>query len=343
MLPSSYSDWVYLRRLLIAAGVVGLVYFVWTISGILLLAFAAVLIAVLLFGAADLISSRLPLGHGISLALAIAAALLFLASFATSFGTQLKDQLVEVFTRAPQALDAVGRQFGIEDAALSVQQSLTSNPGGQVLSRAASIGYTFLGGVADLVLVVVASIYLAADPALYRGGVLKLFPSAHHRRIADAMDGTATALRLWFLGQLVAMVLVGALLGLAYWLIGLPLPIGLGVVAGLTNFVPLVGPILGAVPALLFSFTEGTSSVLWTVAAILSVQQIEGNIITPLVQRRAVSVPPALILFSIATFGALFGWLGIVLAVPLTVTCMVLTQKLWIREVLGERAAVAGE
>lgn len=111
----------------------------------------------------------------------------------------------------------------------------------------------------------------------------------------------------------------------------------------MTNFVPLIGPFVGAIPALLLSFMQDPTSVIWTGVAILVIQQLEGNLITPLVQRRAVSVPPAMILFAIAGFGILFGWPGIILAVPLTVASMVVIQKLWIQRTLGEKTVVPGE
>ncbi|PZA10191.1 AI-2E family transporter [Rhodopseudomonas palustris] len=337
------TEWRYFRRLLMAAGVVLFGYVAWSIADLLPLVFAAVLLSVLMSGSARLIRSRAPIGHGTSIALVVAALIVALGSFAWLFGAQLVGQLGEVFQRAPGALDAFGSRFGFDNAASRVRDELSSNPSGGLLTRAASIGYSFVGGMLDILLVLVAAVYLAADPKVYRTGLVLLFPSAQHARVLNAMSVTATALRLWFLGQLVSMVLVGIASGVAFWLIGLPSPIGLGLIAGLTNFVPMIGPVVGALPALLLSFAQGGSAVIWTGLAILIIQQLEGNLITPLVQRRAVQVPPALILFAIAGFGLLFGWPGIILAVPLAVTCMVLVQKLWVRQTLGGQTSVPGE
>jgi predicted PurR-regulated permease PerM len=101
--------------------------------------------------------------------------------------------------------------------------------------------------------------------------------------------------------------------------------------------------LLGAVPAVLFAFGVDMSAVLWTIVAIFVIQQIEGNVLMPLLQQRVTSVPPAVVLFAIAGLGALLGWLGIVFAVPIAVTVMVLVQKLWVRETLGEAVTIAGE
>ena len=139
------------------------------------------------------------------------------------------------------------------------------------------------------------------------------------------------------------MMLIGVVSGLAFWWIGLPSPLALGLIAGVTNFIPFLGPILGTIPALVFAVTMDLATVLWTLGAVLVIQQLEGNVITPFIQQRAVSMPPALVLFAIVAFGVVFGWLGVFLAVPLAVALTVLVKKLWIRQTLGEQTTVPGE
>jgi predicted PurR-regulated permease PerM len=283
------------------------------------------------------------LSQGWALALASAALGILLAGFIAFFGAQMAGQLSEVFSRLPDAIDAAGKRVGVSGAFGQIKTALASNRGGQFLSQIATMGSTAVGIAADFILVIVTALYLAADPRLYQTGTVKLFTPGQHARVADAMSVMASALRLWFAGQIVSMLLVGLLCGLAFWGLGLPSPVGLGIIAGVANFVPLIGPIIGAVPAVLFAFTEGFSVVLWTLGAVLVVQQLEGNIITPLVQRRAVDIPPAIMLLGISAFGVLAGIMGIIFAVPMTVVIMVLVQKLWVRETLGEDTVVAGE
>jgi predicted PurR-regulated permease PerM len=323
--------------------VLGLAYFLWRISGILLLLFAAVLLAVLLRAFADLIAQRTPVPERWALTSAIITVSVLVIAFLALFGSQIGGQISQVFERLPDAIDAVGSRIGINNAREELESAISSNSGPSVLSRAAGLGYTVLGALADLALVVIASIYLAADPRLYRRGVAKLLPPSQHARIFDAMDVTGNALRFWFAGQLVTMLLVGVVSGLAYWWIGLPSPLALAIIAAVTNFVPFLGPILGAVPALVFAFTMDLQTVLWTLGVVLAIQQIEGNVITPFIQKRAVAMPPVVVLFAIGVFGLLFGLPGIFLAVPLAVTITVLVKKLWVRQTLGEDTAVPGE
>lgn len=336
-------DGDYVRRLLITLAVIGLAYFAWLISDVLLLGFAAVLLAVLLHGFATLIAGYTPIPRRWALTTAIVLVALFPATFFALFGAQIGGQVSQLSEALPQAIDAAGSRIGISQASEKLQEAIAAGSGSGIVSRAVGLGYTLLGVLADLALVAVAAIYLAADPRLYRRGAAKLLPPSQHRRALDAMDVTGSALRLWFGGQLVTMTLVGILSALAFWWIGLMSPLALGLIAGVTNFIPFLGPILGTIPALVFAVTTDLATVLWTLGAILVIQQLEGNVITPYIQQRAVAMPPALVLFAIVVFGVVFGWLGVFLAVPLAVAVTVLVKKLWIRQTLGEETTVPGE
>ena len=152
-----------------------------------------------------------------------------------------------------------------------------------------------------------------------------------------------SALKLWLLGQLVAMLIVGVLTGLGAWLIGLPSAIALGLIAGLFEFIPFAGPMLAAIPALLIALTMDTQTVIMTLALYTIIQQVEGNLITPIVQRQVVSLPPALTLFALIAMGLVFGPLGILFAAPLTVVTYVAMKQLYIRRVLGDATSIPGE
>jgi predicted PurR-regulated permease PerM len=340
---SVQRDWDYVRRLLITLVVLGLAYFLWRISGVLMLLFAAVLLAVLLRSLADLIARHTPVPERWALTVATVTVATLVTAFLVLFGAQISGQISQVFERLPTALDGAGERLGISNASSELENAITANAGPSVLSRAAGLGYTLVGALTDLALVIVASIYLAADPRLYRRGAAKLLPPSQHARVFDAMDVTGRALRLWFAGQLVSMALIGVVSGLAYWWIGLPAPLALATIAGVTNFVPFLGPILGAIPALILAVGVDMEAVLWTLGAVVAIQQLEGNVITPFIQRRAASMPPVLVLFAIVVFGYLFGLLGVFLAVPLAVAITVLVKKLWVRQTLGEETDIPGE
>jgi predicted PurR-regulated permease PerM len=143
-----------------------------------------------------------------------------------------------------------------------------------------------------------------------------------------------SALRLWLVGQLFAMALVGILAGLGLWLLGIPSALALGLIAGLLEFVPVVGPIAAAVPAVLLAMLVGWEESLMVAGLYFAIQQVEGYVITPLVQQRAVDLPPALTLFSLIALGTVFGVPGVLLAAPMTVAIYVALKTLYLR--LGE-------
>jgi predicted PurR-regulated permease PerM len=323
------------------AVVVGL-WLTWQLSGLLLLIVASALLATLFTGLAGLRARWTPLPRRPAVAIATAGVLLSLAALAYAFSTILAGQFARVFEQAPHALDAAGDWLGIQHASSRLSEALSSR-GISYVPEAASAGYAVISATAQAVLVVAGAVYLAAEPRLYRDGLAKLFPHRMRGELLETMTLIASALRLWFVGQLFSMVLVGVLAAAAFALIGLPIPLALGAIAGVTNFIPLAGPIIGAVPAVLFAFTLDLSAVAWTVGAIVVIQQVDGNIASPLIQKQAVALPPALLLFALVGLGIVFGWLGILLAAPLTVIGMVVVQKLWVREVIGEKVSVAGE
>ncbi|WP_422003215.1 AI-2E family transporter [Reyranella sp.] len=337
--PSDRS--FYWRLLATAAFVCGL-YLVWRLYFLLLLLFAAILVATLLTGFAGFVARHTRLSERWALVVVTLGLAVLLAGATYLFGARLQVQFAHAMERIPGAIDAAGEWIDVSNAAEKLSQAL-SDSGIRYVPQAASVGYGVLSTVSAAILVVAGALYLAADPGVYRRGLSKLFPRPMRPEILRLMDTLGTTFRLWFLGQLVSMVLVGVLSAGAYWLIGLPIPFALGALAGITNFVPIAGPFLGGAPAVLFAFTQDLSAVAWTVGAIFVIQQVDGNVVSPLIQRQVIRLPPAVLLFALVAMGILFGWLGIILAAPLTVAAMVTVQKLWVREVIGDEVEVAGE
>jgi predicted PurR-regulated permease PerM len=136
---------------------------------------------------------------------------------------------------------------------------------------------------------------------------------------------------------------IGALSTTAVWLIGLPSPLALGVIAGLAEFVPYVGPIVAAVPAILVATTQGMNAVWWTAIAYILIHQLEGNLIAPLIQRQLIFIPPAVMLLAIVTVLFVFGGFAVIFAGPIAVIIFVAVNKLYVRDSLGERTVLPGE
>ena len=326
----------FIERLLITIAVVAVALLVWRLRGLLILVFGAVLVAVVLSAMADPLRKRLGLPSVLALLLSLAAILALFGTAFWLFGAEVVGQASALRKTLPAAWEALQvrlEPLGLAEPLREGVRSLGSSDG--VLARVGGLVASIGGGLADTLLVLVGGIYLAVQPQLYRTGIIKLVPERGRALAAQAFDDSGRALRLWLLGRLVSMALVGILTWLGLWIIGVPAALTLGLVSALLEFVPFLGPIIASVPAILLAFALSPEAALWTAGLYLMVQQLEGNLIEPMVQQRAVSLPPALLVFALVSGGLLFGMAGILLAAPLTVVLFVMVKRLYVREALG--------
>jgi len=326
----------------LAVGVILVPILLWRLGSILLLSFAAILIAVLLHVVSEPLQKFTPLPLWADLLIAGLILLAAIVACVFIFGSTISGEFADVMTR-------------IHAGAVQVQDLLSQHPVGRFMLAhlsGASISVTglfhtvvstFIAAVEALVIIAMSAAYIAADPALYRKGLVLLFNPARQQWADETLLSVARALRYWLLGQFAQMALIGVLSALAVWLIGLPSPLALGLIATVTEFVPYLGPVLAAIPALLVAVTKGPELVAWTLAAYILIHQAEGNLIMPLIQRRMISIPPALMLLGIAGIGALAGLLGFMLAAPIVVAIFVVVQKAYVRDTLKENVTLAGE
>lgn len=330
----------YFQKLLITVAVAALALIALRWLQVFLLGFGAALIAVLLRALANPIRKRTPLNAAWSLAVAVVLVLAIVALTGGVVGAEISaqfDQLAQILPKAWAGVQAELGSFAAGQWVLEKLQearadhSVASNLG-MVAGRLGRITRLSLGVIADLVLVIIAGVYFAAQPQLYRGGLLRLVPEEFRPRVEAAMEEVGASLRKWLVGTGLAMLAMGVLIAAGAALLGLPAPLALGLVAGVAEFVPIIGAIISAIPGLLLAGTVGSQTLLWTLIFYVAAHQFEGHVLIPLIQRRVVAVPPALTLFSVLAFGLLFGPLGVILATPLAVTVLVLVRRLYLGE-----------
>lgn len=337
----------FVARLLIAAAIVAFALLAFLLRDVLLLIFAAVLVAVALKGLARSIEKASPLKGGWSLAAAALGVLSVLTGAAWLLGAQIAAQAAQ----ASETLPAAWQQFKAQAGATAIGASLlaeiesarsSASTLSGVVPQLGRFTLSFAGAALDALVVVIAAAFLAADPRIYRNGVLALFPRPVHGGMSAAFDDCAAALRKWLLGTLVSMLFLGVVVSLGLWALGVPAPLALGVLAGLSQLVPLIGPIVAAVPGILIALTAGPQTALLAAALYFAASQVEANLIYPLVQQKAVSLPPALTLFAVVALGLLMGPLGAVLATPLVVVAAVFVVRFYVRAALGNHARIPG-
>jgi predicted PurR-regulated permease PerM len=340
--PSSLqglSEAAFVRRVLIFLGIVAFAAALYMLSDILLLIFGSVLVAVVLHAIARPIRKATSISARLALLAAGLGVLLLVGGTAFLFGSRISAQLTTVFQSLPAATEQLSKTVSFS----SVTELVKGSSIGALIMNAFSWGTTLFGAVAALVVVIFAGIYIAIDPDTYRRGLVTLVPARYKKQVTATLDDAGEALQLWLAAQLVSMVLVGMLIAGGLALVGVPSALALGLIAGVTEFVPIVGPVIGAVPALLLASTESWDLVLWTLAVFVVVMQIEGNVIMPLVAGRAVAVPPAVGLFAVVAIGVLFGPLGLLLGYPLAIVIDAAVRRLYVRGTLGEEVEIAGE
>ena len=340
------SHRVFIERLVIAIAILGLALLLWALRGLLILVFGAVLVAVILSLIAHPLKKRpgLPDWAALLTAVLVVAGLFAFAFWL--FGAETARQasaLREAIPAAWQALLQRLEPIGLAEPLRQGMAGMQSGGSGGVLTNIGRFVMSVGGGIADAVLVIVGGIYLAAQPRLYRSGLLKLFPPGSRDQVEQALDDSWTALRLWLAGRLVSMLFIGLLTGIGLWALGIPGALALGVVAFILEFVPFVGPIISAVPAILLALAFDPVKALWVAGLYLGIQQLEGNVIEPIVQQRAVDLPPALLLFAIVAGALIFGPTGVIFAAPLTVVLFVMVKRLYVRDALQTATDIPGE
>lgn len=196
------------------------------------------------------------------------------------------------------------------------------------------------GGIGGLVLVIFIAMYIAIDPGMYREGVLHLVPHRSRDRAREVLTTLAKTLRQWLVARLIAMVVIGTITGCALALLKIKGAFALGVLAGLLEFVPFFGPIASAVPALGIALLDSPQKALYVLILYLVMQQLEGNVITPLLLEKRLDIPPVLTVLTVAALGVVFGVVGMLIAEPLLAAVLVTTKMLYVNDVVGDEVKV---
>jgi predicted PurR-regulated permease PerM len=325
------SDTGFFRRTLIVLAVIASAALAWRLREVEFLLFGSILVAVALRRLMRPVARVTRFGEGMALGVTITGLLLALALFGAFLGWRLQAQVSEATELLPQGFGLLMQKFRSDPLGNRLLEGILKLRMEQALPALGRLPFFALSAASVVVsglAVLVGGVYLAVQPRLYRSGLLGLLPPGARGWTDGMFDEAAVALHRWLVAQFVGMASVGALVGLGVWLIGVPAPMALGLFAGLAEFVPVASPIVSAVPALLLALLSGLDKAAWTLALFVLVQQFENNVLLPLVQRRFAALPPVVTLFAILSFSVVFGPLGALLGVPLTVVAMVVVKRL---------------
>lgn len=300
-----------------------------------LVVFGGLLFAISLSQATSWLAEQLRWGYRLVLVLVLLSLLLifslFLAFLYPSIATQLQEFFNEVpelskkamkFAQQQWGLPSFGSMFDIEK--ISEHSGMLQNLGGRVFKW---LGGAF-GALSSTVGLVFLALFLAFEPKTYQSGFRSIFPKDLHESFNAYFHKLGLGLSWWLVGRLGSMLTVGVLTTIGLSLLGIKNALAFGFITAILSFVPLIGPLLSIIPPLAVSLAQQSSvSVLSIIALFLFIQFIESYLITPFIQKRATSLPPALGLLSILIFSKFSGILGTIMATPIAVFLMVLVKS----------------
>jgi predicted PurR-regulated permease PerM len=235
-----------------------------------------------------------------------------------------------------------GQADQVAEKTPSLGQSLAQQVGG-LTRRAFGFFSSTLAVLGGMVLVLFVAAFVAVDAQTYQDGLMHLFPHEARPRAREVLSKTAVMLRRWLLTQFISMVLVGVLTALVLLLLGVKAAIALGIIAGILEFIPIAGPILASVPAIAMGFLDGPEKAVYVALAYVVIQQAEANLLYPLLMKKGLELPPVLTIFTQGVMSIVFGFLGLLVAVPMLAAVIVPIKMLYVRDVVGDEVKLPGE
>jgi len=319
------------------------VIFLWYSLSVLLLVFCAIVAAVLLRAVSTELYRRAPVGEGIALGIVAGCLLLLFVLFIMLITPTLADNAQVLADNIPQAFDKLKQQlsrFGwgqdlliwLDTPKAQILNFLTGQS--ELFQRLGGVFVTTFDALTAVFVIILMSLYLAAEPSLYIDGLVQLFPPHRRARLRQVLAQSNRMLIGWFKGQLVSMSVLSVLMGFGLWILGVPLAVTLGVFTGIMTFIPNFGPLIAGIPTVLLALSVNPVTALYAVIWTVIVQTLEGSFITPVVHRNLIALPPALIIAVQILLASIYGFIGLVVAMPLVVLSLLLVKMLYVEDVL---------
>lgn len=343
------------RWVLTAIAIVILLVALWIIRGILLLTLASVIL-VLLFS----MPTRFFMRRGIkrvpaTLMSLVCVVLLIVLLFSLALPTLVQQFVQLASVTIPQGIEELVRLWNSGDIQREypfleavdigdVFSSLSVQVAAAVGTLSASV-LPVLGGVADtilsLLIVIFLSLYFMADPQMHQEGIIRLFPISYRHRAREIMARLDHTLRGWLRATVISMAFVAVATMLGLTLLGIQQAAALGVLAGLLSFIPNFGPIVALIPSIAVGVVQAPENIGWIIIVIYGVSFIQSQVVGPLLVAGSINLPAVLVLLGQIVAGVFFGFLGLMLAVPLTAIAMVIVQEVYVKDVLGDTSVGA--
>ncbi len=335
-----FSQWLGLIALIITLTIL------WQIKEVLLLTFTAVVLATVLNRIVNFLTDRRKITRQLALILTVFGLLLISAIFSLAIIPPFIEQFQELITKIPLGIEQLRTWFNIWSAQLPtpVQEGIENSLsrlieiaqlfGSRILSNFFTIFSNTLNALLSSFIVLVLTIMIVASPQDYKNVFILLFPKSFESKLKQMLKEWEKAISGWSIAILFNMTVIGTLSWIGLLILGVPLALANGLLAGLLTFIPNVGPTLSVIPPAAIALMDAPWKGIAVIILYVGIQQMESHVLTPLVMKKQVSMLPAFAILSQLIFAIFFGFLGLLLALPLALTLQVIIKEFIIDEVM---------
>jgi len=323
----------------IVAFVVTILWLLKATFSVFLLVLSGALIALFFTGVSNMIERKTDWKYGICISISIIGTLLITAGLFWLIGAKVQSQISELIETIPMTLENAKENLNENVLGEKIVEKIESK---NAMNKAEGFAGRFFkstfGVFGDIYVILFIGIFFSISPKTYVKGMVSLVPVKGQDKAREVLDKLGEQLRKWLKGKLFAMFVVFVMTAIGLTILGVPLALVLAILAGLLSFIPNFGPILALLPAVLIAMMQSPQTAALVVGLYVLIQFIESNFITPLVQKKLLDMPPALIIIAQLVMGVLTGAWGLILATPLTVIIIVLVQELYIEKREGDES-----
>jgi len=334
------------KKVLSATGIIISIILVLLLLGVafnvVLLILAGTLVAIFFRGIAGWLYRHTPIPYKFCLAIAVISVLGISVLFGFLVAPSVSEQSQQLSEQIPQAIDTLRERYGntswgedLFNNINSIGERLFERQGEWAKDIFGALSTVF-GVLADMYVIFFIGIFFLVDPKPYQRAIVSLVPIPQRRRAREVLKIIGKNLENWLIGRIIGMLVIGVLTTVSLWIMGVPLALVLGVIAGLLNFIPNFGPLIAMIPGILMGFTVSPQMALYVVLLYVAIQALESNIITPIIEKSMVNIPLAGVLIAQLLLGVLSNALGLVLATPVLVITIILIRELYVEEVIED-------
>jgi len=323
----------------ITALFVALIWFFVATFSVFLLLLAGALIALFFHGFAQLIERKVRLSRRVSLLTSVILTFVIIISLFWFMGATIQQQITELAKTFPSIINnAKAKLAGTFLGQKFLEQTSSNDVSKQAYTFFSKFFNGTFGVFTDIYVVLFLGLFFTAAPQSYINGFLKLIPSRAKPKAKQTIEKTGFTLTKWLKGQIIAMVAIALLKGIALKILGVPMAIALALIAGILNFIPNFGPLISMIPAILIALTESVNKAIVVAIVYLLLQIIEGNVITPSIQQKLIKMPAALIIIAQLFMGLLAGAWGLILATPIVAIIIVVVDETYVKRIDNRNA-----